>query len=161
MRTIITAATTDFSNTAITLDNDRLYAQCREAVQILRDNYGLNMRNQVAVIRRPINKNWVGYGIALTEYAVAMSLELTARNVPNEFARAATSATEAAIALRRENLTVIYPTWLLDNKRVARIASGYRRTLLTENYEWYRRFGWIEDTKDLQKKYLESGDLIR
>lgn len=117
-----------FKLSAHVLDDSRLGKQRIESKQIL---------NALADPtdgwrRHPAVKMWKGYEHALRLYYNWCLFEWEARGYRN-------------IALKREPVAdeMRYPWWFHDEK----YHSAWRAVLLAKDYEFYSRYGWIEEPK--------------
>lgn len=123
-----------FSETARCLDNKRLGCQRLESWIILRTNLELSNGWK----NHPITKAWKGYEWALCDYATTICLEWSKRgfkdNMYSKFVEIQNSI---------KNNFFVYPRWIKDEK----ILSSHRAALLFKNYEWYKKFEWLEEPK--------------
>lgn len=149
MQTFLTHPTTDFSQTAVTLDNKRLNKNALEAWQIMMTNLQLdpqgNFRQPKGWYNHPATKMWRGHEITLLRYIQAMAEEWVARGFKTTILDKARATVERALELGLiESAT--QPTWMQDHDHFERIAESHRKALLVKNYEWYSQFNWREDT---------------
>lgn len=148
MQTFLTSASTDFSETAKSLDRLRLNKQALEAWQILMTNLAMdpdgNYRKPKGWYNHPAVKMWRGHEVTLYFYIKAMTDEWIARGYKTSI------LDKAKITMEHAQVKGLihgseFPYWMKDQKLYSEIVSSHRQALLVKNYEWYSKFDWKED----------------
>ena len=119
---------TDFKTSAQFLDNKRLGKQRVEAKQIL--NILLNRTDKKGWRNHPAVLMWRGFEDALKLYYNHCVLEWISRGFKN------------TMPLEIISDDINYPIWYTDT-----FCSFHRATLLYKNFDWYKRFNWVEKPK--------------
>lgn len=117
----------DFDKSAAVLDRQRLGKQRVEAYQIIRS---ITLGNGWS--HHPIVKMWAGFENALKLYSNAMVIEWISRGYRNN--------------MELYNLTgckIALPWWLGKDE----FHASHRAALLAKNYDYYSKYGWIEEPK--------------
>jgi hypothetical protein len=117
----------EFDKSASVLDRKRLGKQRVEAYQIIRSITSGNGWSH-----HPIVKMWTGFENALKLYSNAMITEWVRRGYRNN--------------MEIYNLTgckITYPWWLGNDE----FHASHRAALLAKNYEYYSKYGWVEEPK--------------
>ena len=117
----------EFDKSAAILDRQRLGKQRVEAYQIIRS---ITLGNGWS--HHPIVKMWTGFENALKLYSNAMVTEWIRRGYRNN--------------LEIYNLTgikITFPWWLGNDE----FHASHRAALLAKNYEYYSKYGWLEEPK--------------
>lgn len=148
MQTFVPLATTDYNQIAKVLDNKRLNKQALEGWQIMMTLFELdpagNYRQAKGWRNHPAVKMWRGAEAELLRYVTAMTTEWELRGYKTTIASKANLT--FATASKLNHIGSNYPTWVSDTELFADVASSHRLALLAKNYEWYKQFGWPEDT---------------
>lgn len=113
----------DFHKCAAVLDNKRLWKQVLEADGILKVIKDKSSGYQ----NHPIVKMWQNYPDSLLYYRNCVLEEWMDRRLDNK----------PVLSYIRPN---IMPYWLGDE----RLHSSHRAALLFKNFDYYKKFGWIE-----------------
>lgn len=142
----------DFTATAAVLDNQRLNKQALEAWQIMMTLLALDpagdyrepkgWRNHPAVLL------WRGHESALLDYTGAMVTEWVSRGYKSTIYDKAQRTYEVAMlrGLVDDNQPAEQPDWAYDDAFMSQFTSSHRTALLVKRYDWYKQFGWPEDT---------------
>jgi hypothetical protein len=149
----------DYSASAAVLDNKRLNKQALEAWQILMTLTALDpagdyrepkgWRNHPAVLL------WRGHESALLDYTGAMVTEWISRGYKSTIFDKAQRTYETAMlrGVVSDNQPAEQPAWACDPTFLDRFTSSHRTALLAKNYDWYKQFGWPEDTGSAPATY--------
>jgi hypothetical protein len=143
----------DFFEVASVLDNQRLNKQALEGWQIMMTNLGLDpngdLRESKGWRNHPAVQMWKGHEFALAYYIEVMVDEWKRRGYKSTISDKAWAtynvALDRGLVGDKEGYTDL-PSWFANGDLVERITSSHRLALLTKNYDWYRQFGWAEDT---------------
>jgi hypothetical protein len=117
----------EFDKSATVLDRQRLGKQRVEAYQIIRS---ITFSNGWS--HHPIVKMWTGFENALKLYSNAMVTEWIRRGYRNNMEIYNLNGCEIA-----------FPWWLGNDE----FHASHRAALLAKNYEYYSKYGWIEEPK--------------
>lgn len=146
----------DFREVARVLDNQRLNKQALEGWQIMMTLFELdpqgNHRTPKGWVNHPAVKMWRGAELGLLEYISEMVLEWTSRGYKSTIFDKALATYERADELGRASER-IRPEFMYDDELFESVAHSHRLALLTKNYDWYRQFGWAEDTGVVPTSY--------
>lgn len=149
MQTFLTSVSTDFSETAKSLDRLRLNKQALEAWQIMMTNLAMdadgNYRKPKGWYNHPAVKMWRGYEVTLYFYIKAMVDEWVSRGYNSTILEKAQFTMECA-QLNGLVHTSEFPYWMKDENLYSQIVSSHRTALLHKDYSWYSQFHWTEDT---------------
>ena len=149
----------DYSATAAVLDNQRLNKQALEAWQIMMTLLALdpagNYREPKGWRNHPAVKLWRGHESALLDYTGAMVTEWVSRGYKSTIYDKAQATYEVAMlrGLVNDNQPAAQPEWAYDPTFIDRFTSSHRTALLAKNYDWYKQFGWPEDTGSAPATY--------
>lgn len=116
----------DFALVAEVLDWKRLGKQRLEARQILN---ALDPRSTSKWKNHPAVRMWKGYEKALQRYLNLMIDQWVYRGYKN---------TMASVLIEGD---ITYPPWLGDE----RLHSSHRARLLSKDFEYYSKLGWVDD----------------
>jgi len=147
MQTFITNS--DFTRIAQCLDNRRLNKQALEAWQIMMVNLNLDPQNNHRISKgwrnHPATLMWRGHEFALTGYIIEMVAEWQRRGFKSTIAEKALATYDYAYehGLIKSHLL---PNWFTDDAVIKQLQSSHRTALLAKEYDYYKRFGWPEDT---------------
>ncbi len=119
----------DFKLSVSCIDNKRLGKQRVEALQIL--NILTGKQTTKGFINHPIVEMWKGYENALRLYMNVCIEEWIRRGFNNNMKIEAIDKKE-----------IVFPPWLGDS----RLHSSHRCNLLRKNYEFYSKYGWMENS---------------
>jgi len=142
----------DYAATAAVLDNQRLNKQALEAWQIMMTLLALDpagdYREPKGWRNHPAVKLWRGHESALLDYTGAMVTEWVSRGYKSTIYDKAQATYEVALlrGLVNDDQPTEQPDWANDPTFLDRFTSSHRTALLAKNYEWYKQFGWPEDT---------------
>lgn len=149
MQTFITN-TQSFTTIAKQLDNKRLHKQTLEGWQCLLAMTGLAPDNSDRAARgwinHPVVRMWRGHETVLVAYLAATYFEWRSRGYKSSMLPKILSTYDHAVELGRISADYILPNWMLDRDYFERLASTHRTALLCKHYDWYRQFGWPEDS---------------
>lgn len=133
--------------TALHLDNKRLFKQALEGWQILMNLMELdpqgNYRKPAGWSNHPAVKMWRGSELLLVFYIQAMIKEWQARG----FKTTLKEKLQKTVIKGRETgkLGTVTPAWMRNQKLFEEIVSSHRQALLNKHYEHYNQFNWPED----------------
>ena len=150
-------STDSFETTAKVLDNKRLHKQTLEAWQCLLTISGLdpegNDRNPKGWINHPVVKMWRGYETVFVSYISATYFEWRSRGYKSTLLEKTYRTYDLAVSLGRVSADYVLPPWMQDTQYFNNLCSTHRTALLCKNYDWYRQFGWAEDTGTAPETY--------
>jgi hypothetical protein len=139
-----------FELTAAHLDNKRLHKQTLEAWQCLLTMCELdpegNDRKPKGWSNHPVVKMWKGHETLLVSYISATYFEWKSRGYKSTLLEKTYRTYDKGVELGRISPELTLPSWMTDSQYYADMCSTHRTALLCKNYEWYRQFGWAEDT---------------
>lgn len=149
MQTFLTD-TDSFETIAHHLDNKRLHKQTLEGWQCLLTMARLNPDGSDKTTKgwanHPVVRMWRGHETALVAYLSATYFEWRARGYKSTLLEKMYATYDLAVKLERISPEYTLPTWMLDAEYYARLCSTHRTALLCKHYDWYKQFGWPEDT---------------
>ena len=149
MQTFLTYPSTDFSETARSLDRLRLNKQALEAWQIMLTNLAMDptgeYRKPKGWYNHPAVEMWRGHEVTLYFYIKAMTDEWIARGYKTTILEKAQYTMECAQA-KGLIFTSEFPYWMKDQELYTKLTSSHRVALLYKNYDWYHNLDWPEDT---------------
>ena len=125
--------TSDFRESARLLDYKRLGKQRVEALQI--HNIVSGKRTTGGWINHPAVKMWQGYEDSLANYHNIMIEEWMRRGYTNNMKFIPTNS--------KQNYAP-FPVWIGDD----RLHSSHRANLLRKDFDFYKQYGWEEDSTD-------------
>ncbi|MFA7143534.1 MAG: MSMEG_6728 family protein [Candidatus Dojkabacteria bacterium] len=132
---------TDFIKSAKCLDYKRLGKQRVEAKQIL--NILLNETDKKGWCNHPAVLMWKGYEWALKVYYHTMLQEWEDRGYKNNMSYYPTSCWLDDYTCEWDITDfIVYPSWLTDE-----FCSRHRSALLAKDFEYYKKFNWVEESK--------------
>lgn len=150
MQTFLPIATTNYRDTAKTLDNKRLNKQALEGWQILMNLLDLDPNGEFRRSRgwrnHPAVKMWDGYEMELYRYIMAMVAEWKSRGFNSTIGDKASETIRIGYENALLNESNPQPDWMQDDEYFESVASSHRQALLVKDYAWYSKFNWPEDT---------------
>lgn len=150
-------STGSFDETAQVLDNKRLNKQTLEAWQCLMTMTELdpqgNHRTPKGWSNHPVVKMWRGYETALLSYIESTYKEWISRGYKSTMMDKSKLTYETAVALGRVSSEYVLPPWMSDTDYFSKLCSTHRTALLCKNYDWYKQFGWSEDSGQQPETY--------
>jgi hypothetical protein len=149
-----------FEETSRLLDNKRLHKQTLEAWQCLMvmaklDKEG-NYREPKGWVNHPVVKMWRGHETLFVSYISATYFEWRSRGYKSTLLDKTYATYDLGVKLGTINGEMSMPNWMADTEYYERLCSTHRTALLCKNYEWYSKFGWVEDpgTAPLTYEYV-------
>lgn len=124
---------------------------------MLMTNLGLDPKgNQVIKkgwVNHPATQMWKGCEMYLYEYILVMVAEWKRRGFKSTIGDKATATMLAAYNQQILTDETTRPAWMQDSNIFDAITKTHRQALLAKNYDWYKQFGWEEDTGEAPQGY--------
>lgn len=105
-----------------------------------------NLVTRKGWVNHPATQMWKGCEWLLYDYICVMVAEWKRRGFKSTIADKASDTMVAAWHLGTLNVSPQEPVWMQDPEVYDAIIRTHRLALLTKQYDWYKQFGWEEDS---------------